>query len=165
MKRSLFYLLTLLLVFWFQAAGNYLSGISGISANLILVAVLYFGLSKGPMPGEVLGFFWGLMIDASSLGLMGLHALLFASAGYLAGMLRRQLDEDKGWTQVIFSFAMSSLYVVVSLIFERMFSAASRPPSFSMAIQPFINALVAPLIFWFLRTWSQLWNLFPQDEA
>lgn len=164
-KPAAYYVLTLFMVFWLQAAGNFVSGFSGVSANLVLIAVLYFGLSRGPMVGEGLGFFWGLMIDASSLGILGTHALLYASAGFLAGMLRRQLDEDKGWTQVIFSFAISFLYVVFSLIVERMFASAVRTPSWSMLAQPFINALVAPLLFWFLRAWSQLWDLFPEVEV
>jgi rod shape-determining protein MreD len=122
MKRSIFYLLTVALVFWVQAAANYFAGVSGVSGNVILVATIYFGLARGPMSGQLLGFFWGLLIDASTLGLMGQNALLYAAAGFLAGMLRRQLDEDKGWTQVIFSFAASLLYILVhgcSAVYQR----------------------------------------------
>ena len=42
------------------------------------------------LTGESVGFIWGLLIDASSLGLLGLHAVLYALAGYAAGMFRRQ---------------------------------------------------------------------------
>ena len=72
MKRSLFYVLTLSLIFWVQAAGNYFAGVSGVSANVVLITAIYFGLSRGPMAGQMLGFFLGLLIDASSLGLLGL---------------------------------------------------------------------------------------------
>ena len=82
-----------------------------MSADVILVVVLYFGLSRGPMTGELLGFFWGLLTDASSLGLMGMHALLYSAAGYLAVMLRRQLDENKVWTQAIFTLADFACYI------------------------------------------------------
>jgi rod shape-determining protein MreD len=164
MKRSIFYLLTVALVFWVQAAANYFAGVSGVSGNVILVATIYFGLARGPMSGQLLGFFWGLLIDASTLGLMGQNALLYAAAGFLAGMLRRQLDEDKGWTQVIFSFAASLLYILVHLTLEKMFAPAPRPPSWSMGVQPFINAMLAPIVFWMMRVWSQFWDLWPQEE-
>src|SRR4051812_27685568 len=103
MKRPIFYVLTLLGVLWIQMAGNYFTGPSGLSANPVLIVVLYFGLSRGPLAGELLGFLWGLLVDASSLGLLGQHAILYAGAGFFAGALRRQLDEKKAWTQAIFS--------------------------------------------------------------
>jgi len=73
---------------------------------------------RGPLAGETIGFMWGLLVDASGLGLVGLHALLYAAAGYMAGMLRRQLDEDKIWTQAIFTVIVSVLYVVFYLILD-----------------------------------------------
>jgi rod shape-determining protein MreD len=164
MKTALYYLLTLIGVFWVQGAINNFVGTSGFSINVVLVAVLYFGLSRGPMVGELLGFFWGLLVDASSLGLMGLHALLFTSGGYCGGMLRRQLDENKAWTQMIFSFGVSLLYVLVYLLLERVFAVESRPPSWSIAAQPLINAAAAPFVFWVMQRWSQFWDMAPVEE-
>src|SRR5437762_7111568 len=80
MKRTLFYLMTLLGVLWLQMAGNYFAGSSGFSVDAILIVVLYFGLSRGPLAGEMLGFAWGLLMDASGLGLIGLHAFLYAGS-------------------------------------------------------------------------------------
>ena len=45
------------------------------------------------------------------LGLMGLHTLLYGMAGYTGGMVRRQLDETKAWTQAIFSLGVSLVYL------------------------------------------------------
>src|SRR3989344_1279923 len=149
MKRSIFYSLTVVFVFLLQAGGNYFAGMSGFSANVVLVVVLYFGLSRGPMAGLLLGFLWGLMVDASSLGLLGLHALLYSAAGYFSGMLRRQLDEDKGWTQVIFSLMVSALYLAAYFVFEHLFSPSPRPLRWPMAAQPLINGAMAPPAFLF----------------
>jgi len=164
MKTAVFYLLTIVLVLWVQMAGDYFVGASGFSGNTVLVVVLYFGLSRGPMTGEMLGLLWGLLIDASSLGLLGLHALLYAGAGYLAGMLRRQLDEKKAWTQAIFSIGVSLLYVLVYFIADRIFSFGPHPVSWPMIAQPLINGAMAPLFFWFMQQWSQLWDMLPQER-
>jgi rod shape-determining protein MreD len=164
MKSILFYGVTLFGLFWFQVAINNFIGTSGFSINIVLIAVLYFGLARGPMPGQLLGFFWGLLLDASSLGLIGLHSLLFAATGYFGGMLRRQLDENKIWTQTIFTFGISFLYVVCYLVLERIFAVATRPPSWSMAAQPFINAAAAPLLFWLIQRWAQFWDMTPRKE-
>jgi rod shape-determining protein MreD len=163
-KSLLFYLTTLFLILWAQIGGNYFAGTAGMSVNVILMVVLYFGLTRGPIPGVFLGFVWGLLIDASSLGLIGLNALLYAAAGYFSGMLRRQLDEDKVWTQTIFSLAISILYVGLNFILERLFAPATHPFSGSVLAQPFINAVVAPVLFWLMQRWSQLWSYLPAEE-
>ena len=164
MKRSLFYIITLLAVLWIQMVTNYFSGASGLSANVVLIVVLYFGLSRGPLAGETMGFFWGLLIDASSLGLLGLHAVLYAGAGFLAGVLRRQLDENKVWTQTIFTLGISFIYVILFFVLDRVFSMSPHPLSLSMAAQPFVNAVVAPVFFWLMQRWSELWDLLPLEE-
>ena len=164
MKKTLYYVLTLVLVLWVQMAGDFFIGSTGISSNVVLIGVLFYGLSRGPLVGELMGFFWGLLIDASGLGLMGLHALLYASSGYLAGMLRRQLDQDKVWTQAIFTLMISILYVICYLILDRLFSLGPHPVSWAMAVQPLSNGVIAPLIFWLMQRWTQLWDYAPQEE-
>jgi rod shape-determining protein MreD len=164
MKNTMFYLLTILGVLWIQMAGNYFAGASGCSANVVLIGVLYFGLSRGPLTGEMLGVVWGLLMDASTLGLIGLHAVLYAGAGYSAGTLRRQLDEKKVWTQTIFTAGISLLYVLFYFILDRIFSPAPHPVSLSLGLQPLANGVLAPVFFWLMQRWSRLWDLSPQEE-
>jgi rod shape-determining protein MreD len=164
MKKTLYYFITLLAILWIQMASDYFVGASGFSSNVVLIVVLYFGLARGPLVGESLGFLWGLLVDASSLGLIGLHALLYAGAGYLAGMLRRQLDQDKIWTQSIFSMIVSALYLVLYLLLDRMFSMGIRPLSWSISFQPLSNGFIAPFVFWLMQRWAQLWDYLPQEE-
>ena len=164
MKRLLFYILTIWIVLWLQVLHNHYFGGSRFSVNLVLIIVLYFGLMRGPIVGQSLGFIWGLLTDASSLGLMGMHTLLYALAGYVAGMLRRQLDETKTFTQSFFTFAASLAYVVLYVGLDHVFTSAERPVGWQMAIQPVVNALLAPAFFWFMRWWSGLWQLFPLEH-
>jgi len=164
MKIMIFYTLTLFLVSWVQMASDYFLGITGLSPNIVLIVVLYFGLVRGPMGGVLLGFFWGMMMDASSLGVMGLHALLYSGAGYLAGMLRRQLDEKKAWTQSIFSLGISFIYRVLYFVLDRIFSTGPHPLSWSVAVEPLLNAAMAPVFFWLMDAWCQLWDVRPVED-
>jgi rod shape-determining protein MreD len=159
MKKLTFYLLTLFGILWIQMASNFFLGASGLSANIVLVIVLYFGLAQGPLAGEVMGFLWGLMIDASTLGLMGQHALLYSGAGFLSGLLRRQLDEKKVWTQTIFSLGISVFYLILYFLIERIFSQGPRAWSITLVAQPVINAIIAPLFFWLMQHWSEIWDI------
>jgi len=162
--KFLFFLLTMALVVWVQLTVNYFGGAIGLSANVVLIAALYFGLSRGPMTGVCLGFVWGLLIDASSLGLIGLNAFLFASAGYMAGLLRRQLDGHKAWTQTIFTLGVSMLFVVLFFVFDRLFAVGVHSFSSSLLVQPLLNAILAPVIFWVIFHWAQLWNMLPRER-
>src|SRR5438128_2269023 len=81
MKRILYFVLTLWIFLWAQVVSNHYLGGTLFSVQWILLAVLHFGLIRGPWVGETMGFIWGLLVDASSLGLLGLHAMLYALAG------------------------------------------------------------------------------------
>lgn len=163
MKRFFFYLLTVWIALWFQAFVNYSFGGSRVSADIVLMGVLYFGLLRGPIVGQALGFVWGLLIDASSLGLLGLHVFLYASAGYAAGMLRRQLDGAQAVAQAIFTFAVSVCCAAGYLAVSHLFASVQGPAAWPLVIQPLVNAILAPVFFWLARRWSVGWRLFPAE--
>lgn len=158
MKAFFFYSITIVLILWIQVVNDHYTGGLGFSANLVLVAVLSFGLSRGPLVGELLGFVWGLLVDAASLGFIGIHALLYTLAGYMAGVLKRQLDESKMGAQSLFTLGISILYMGFSYGLQRLFSYGIRPISWAIVAQPLSNAILAPILFWGLNSWSQLWD-------
>jgi rod shape-determining protein MreD len=162
MKKFLFYLLTMWAVLWTQVVLNHFLGGTQFSVNLVLVAVLYFGLTLGSFVAQAFGFVGGLLVDASSLGLLGMQALLYAVGGYSAGLVRRQLDATKVWTQVLFSFIVSVVYAVVYLGFDRLFSGGDRPVPWVLLMQPLVTAAAAPLVFWVLTRWCAAWDIGPR---
>lgn len=164
MKRSVYYLLTLWILLWSQVVANHFAGGSWFPVDLILIGSIYFGLVRGPMAGVWIGFILGLLIDAGSLGALGQHAVLYAGAGYLAGMLRRQLDEGKPWTQGIFTLALSILYVIFFAALNHLFSSDVRPFSWRLATKPLTNAILAPLMFHLLLRWSIAWDFQAEDR-
>jgi rod shape-determining protein MreD len=159
-KKTSFYFLTLWGLLWLQVVINHFAGGSAFTVNVILISVLAVGLSRGPAAGLGVGYVWGLLLDASSLGLLGMHALLYGLAGYTAGLLRRQLDETKIWTQAIFSFAITVLYLLAYVGLGHLFSTGDRSFSWRLVVEPVVNALLAPLFFGALRQWFKAWDLF-----
>ena len=87
MKKLLYYLTTLWLLLWFQVISNHFIGGTLFSVQWLLIAILHFGLRRGPWTGEWVGFIWGIFVDAASMGMLVIHAMLYALAGYAAGML------------------------------------------------------------------------------
>lgn len=66
--------------------------VSGVAPPLVLLTVAGFGLSEGPGVGLRYGFTAGLLVDLLSGGLVGLSALVFLVAGYVAGSSRPYLS-------------------------------------------------------------------------
>jgi rod shape-determining protein MreD len=159
MKRLLFYPTTILFGLWFQVIENHFLGGSWFTVQGLLVAAVYWGLAEGPVVGSSMGFAWGLLDDASSMGLLGMHAMLFASAGYVAGMVRRQIDETKPWTQGIFTAALSLAVVVGSSVLDRIFALHPHALRGSTWLEPLWNGLAAPMLFVGFKFWSMLWDM------
>ena len=143
MKVSLYYAATLWIVLWLQVVSNHYLGGTPFAIQWILISVLHFGLARGPWTGEWAGFIWGLLVDASSLGLLGIHAILYALAGYAAGMFRRQLDSSKMSTQMVFSWMITVVYFVLYFVVERFFSVNEGPFQWAFVTVPLVNFIDA----------------------
>lgn len=159
MKRFFYFVLTMWAVLWAQVILNHYLGGSWFSVDFVLISTLYFGLARGPMTGQLVGVLLGLLVDAASLGMMGLHALLYAAAGYFSGLSRRQLDETKPWTQGIYTFLTSLVYVALYLSLDRLLGTELRPVSPRFFAQPLANAIAAPFLFWILERWTAAWDI------
>jgi rod shape-determining protein MreD len=163
-KKAVYYLLTLWIFLWGQVVSNHVLGGTLFSVQWILLAILHTGLARGPWTGELIGFIWGLLMDSSSLGLLGLHAMLGTLAGYAAGMFRRQLDSSKVWTQAIFSWMVSVVYFGLYGIVTKFFSLNEGPFQWALLTVPIANALAAPIVFRLLEIWTEAWGITPMEH-
>jgi len=163
-KSVFYYVFTLWMFLWVQVVSNHFLGGTFFSVQWVLLAVIHFGLIRGPWTGEMMGFVWGLFVDAASLGLLGLHGVLYALAGYASGMFRRQLDISKLWTQTIFSWMVSMVYFVLYLVVRRFLSAGEEPFDWGIFTVPVVNAIVAPFVFRALDYWAKAWGMAPQER-
>jgi rod shape-determining protein MreD len=59
--------------------------IAGGAPDLLLVVVVALGLLRGSVPGAVLGFVGGLVVDFVTLGTLGVTSLILTLAGFWAG--------------------------------------------------------------------------------
>ena len=164
MKRALFLFFTVWILLWGQVVSNHFLGGTIFAVQWILIAVLHFGLARGPWSGEIMGFTLGILVDASSMGLLGVHAILYSLAGYAAGMVRRQLDDSKVWTQAIFSWVASMVYFILYLVVEKFFSASEGSFQWAFVTVPVMNAIFAPVVFQALELWSQVWDMTPEEH-
>jgi rod shape-determining protein MreD len=59
--------------------------IAGGAPDLLLVVVVVLGLLRGSIPGAILGFAGGLVVDLVTLGTLGVTSLVLTLAGFWAG--------------------------------------------------------------------------------
>jgi rod shape-determining protein MreD len=72
----------------------------GVSADLTPLVVMSVGLLAGSIPGAVMGFGMGLLVDSALVETLGVSSLLYILIGYGAGRLRELRDPAHALTPV-----------------------------------------------------------------
>ena len=75
--------------------------IGGGAPDLLLVVVVALGLLRGSVPGAVLGFAGGLVVDLVTLGTLGVTSLILTLAGFWAGRYGETTGRDRRLAPVI----------------------------------------------------------------
>lgn len=87
-KKLIVYALLILLCFLLQTSVFSHLELAGVTPNLVLIPVSFFGFMRGRKEGMILGFFSGLFLDLFFGNWFGLYALIFLYIGFLNGVLR-----------------------------------------------------------------------------
>jgi rod shape-determining protein MreD len=118
----------------------------GAAPQFLLALTVVVAARRGPVPAMLVGFVWGLFSDTMRADLFGADALLYALAGYAAGMVRRQIDlgapEPLAATVFLMTWAYAILLGILGHIFMKSFLWVGWV---SFLTAPFMNALVAIL--------------------
>ena len=161
MRKYAFYFIILFIIPAIQFSLSRYFTISGLAPNLILITIVFMGLMRGPIMGEVIGFSMGLFWDSLSVGLFGSHAFIFTTVGYLCGKLNKKWDEENISTQAFLVFASSVFYWGCLYVLYYTFGTGIYQFEINkiVIIQPFYNVLVTPLIFFIGRILLVFFNM------
>jgi rod shape-determining protein MreD len=75
--------------------------IGGGAPDLLLVVVVCLGLLRGSIPGAVLGFAGGVIVDVVTLGTLGVTSLVLTLAGFWAGRYGETTGRGRRFAPVI----------------------------------------------------------------
>jgi rod shape-determining protein MreD len=75
--------------------------IAGGAPDLLLVVVVVLGLLRGSIPGAILGFVGGVVVDLVTLGTLGVTSLVLTLAGFWAGRYAETTGRDRRLASVI----------------------------------------------------------------
>jgi len=114
--------------------------VAGAFPNLALVAVIAITWTAGVRYGMAWAVVAGLMLDLTSDGPLGPHALALLAGAYLTGFWARNLDRDSLLHPVIAAAASTAAYSSV-LVFADDVLGLPVPP-FGIALQLIVAASV-----------------------
>jgi rod shape-determining protein MreD len=119
--------------------------IFGISADLTPLVVMSVGLLSGSLPGAVMGFATGLLVDTVLVQTLGVTSLLYIAIGYWSGRLRELRDPAHGLVPLAAGAAATAVAGLGMTLIQFLLGVES-PVSWLLLQQIFITVLVNTLI-------------------
>lgn len=151
----LLYLLTGLVYWWWTANLS----VFGMAPNIIFTAALAAAIIARPAKALAYCFFFGIYLDLLGSNLFGAYALTYTLMAYGVYIMKRHLDLVSPFSQVIAALTLT----VVSMLFYQGLSltlARINPLQLkAFLVEPFLNALVAPLVFYFFAQLKRRYDL------
>ncbi len=119
--------------------------IFGVNADMTVLIVMSVGLLTGSLPGAIVGFFTGLLVDTLLFQTLGITSLLYIVIGYACGRLRELRDPSHGLVPVMAGAAVTAFFGIGMTILQFLLGVDS-PVSWLLLQQIFITVLVNTII-------------------
>ncbi len=119
--------------------------IFGVSADLSPLVVMSVGLLAGSLPGAIMGFGTGLLVDTVLVQTLGVTSLLYIAIGYWSGRLRELRDPAHGLVPLVAGAAATAV-AGIGMTLIQFLLGVDAPVSFLLLQQMFITVLVNTLI-------------------
>jgi rod shape-determining protein MreD len=127
-----------------EAAVSQIS-IFGTSADLTPLVVMAVGLLAGSIPGAIMGFGVGLLVDLFLFQTLGVTSLLFIAIGYWSGRLRELRDPSHGLVPMGMG-AAATAFAGLGMTLIQFLLGVDSPVSLLLVQQIFVTVLVNTLI-------------------
>jgi rod shape-determining protein MreD len=132
--------------------------IFGVSADLSPLVVMSVGLLVGSMPGAVVGFGVGLLLDLALVQTLGVSSLIYLLVGYWAGRLRELRDPQAALAPLAVGAAATAAatcgYALVQFLL-----GVDAPVSFLLVRQIVttivVNTVIALPVYALVRRWLE----------
>ena len=119
--------------------------IFGVSADLTPLVVMSVGLLAGSMPGAIMGFGTGLLVDTVLVQTLGVTSLLYIPIGYWAGRLREVRDPAHGLVPLVAGAAATAV-AGIGMTLIQFLLGVDAPVSLLLVQQIIVTILVNTLL-------------------
>ena len=94
MRRLIFYVAMIFMVYFLQIGVFPHLTLGGIVPNLFVICTVSIGMIRGKKEGCLIGFFFGILMDALFALYFGFYALILSVIGYMAGYVQQIFYEE-----------------------------------------------------------------------
>jgi rod shape-determining protein MreD len=119
--------------------------IFGTSADLTPLVVMAVGLLTGSIPGAIMGFSVGLLVDVLLFQTLGVTSLLYIAIGYWSGRLRELRDPSHGLVPMGVG-AAATAFAGLGMTLIQFLLGVDSPVSLLLLQQIFVTVLVNTLL-------------------
>jgi rod shape-determining protein MreD len=119
--------------------------IFGTSADLTPLVVMSVGLLAGSIPGAIMGFGVGLLVDLLLFQTLGVTSLLYIVIGYWSGRLREVRDPSHGLVPMAMG-AAATAFAGLGMTLIQFLLGVDSPVSLLLLQQIFVAVLVNTLL-------------------
>ena len=151
MKKYLIFILLISVIVFYQSSP--ISGhvvIRDVSPDFLLVAICLAAFILGPIPGQIIGFIVGLVIDIMSGGLLGISAFTFSIIGYGVGAIGQKVYGNN----ILITIAILFVVTLIKASILGMLAAIFLKPGYfgyfsqgKVFLEAVLNSLIAPILF------------------
>jgi len=120
-----------------------LVSIGGVIPDLILIILVYYGITQGQIYGTVLGFIYGFLFDLITGSLLGSSMIAKTLAGFTAGYFSSENKRD----QYLISYNFSLIVLLCSLVDSTIYSLFSAVDFNLSIILVFFEHSLLPSIY------------------
>ncbi len=128
--------------------------IFGVNADITPLVVMSIGLLTGSLPGAIVGFFCGLLVDTLLVQTLGITSLLYIVIGYWSGRLRELRDPSHGLVPLALG-AAATAFAGIGMTIIQFLLGVDSPVSWLLAqdilITVLVNTIIALPVYAFVR--------------
>ncbi|MFW6180914.1 MAG: rod shape-determining protein MreD [Spirochaetota bacterium] len=151
MKKYILFIVLIGFFIFLQSTIFYESvSLQGVQPDFVLIVVCVAAYILGPLPGQVIGFCAGLLIDILAGGLLGISAFAYTVIGYGVGSVASRLYRHSVFTSAIMLFFAT---LIKGLLLSTAGAVFLEPGYFGffthgrVFLEAILNCFLAPPLF------------------
>jgi len=151
LRKYIIFVVILSFFIFFQSTNIYTRlNVNGVQPDFLLIGLSITAFLLGPMPGQIIGFITGFIVDLMTGGLLGISAFTYTLLGYTIGLIGKKVYGKNILMSVIILFTATILKAIVLSIIAALFM---KPGFFGyfyqgrVFLESVINGLITPIFF------------------
>jgi rod shape-determining protein MreD len=150
-KRYVVFIIFIVLAIFFQSTSLYDNiNVRDATPDFVLIIICIAAFLTGPVPGQLLGFVTGFVIDLLSGGLLGLFAFTYTLIGYGVGLVGQRVFGKSFLITITLLFFVTLTKAAILSLFAAIFLKPGYFGYFAggrVLLEAVMNGLIAPLFF------------------